>query len=98
MSGISGANDLYLGTKIALTEQKGVLPETGVILQMTVPTGADEFTSSRVMPGINFAATWELTDRLTMAGNLIANRAVDETGHHFTDYAQSFYHGQRDHR
>src|SRR6187401_2948654 len=32
-----GADDLYLGFKIALTEQQGCLPEVAIIPQMTVP-------------------------------------------------------------
>src|SRR6185369_6251653 len=34
----SGAQDLYLGVKVALTEQKQYLPEIALIPQMTVPT------------------------------------------------------------
>src|SRR5262249_60602656 len=35
----NGAGDLYLGVKLWLGEQKSCLPELGLILQMTVPTG-----------------------------------------------------------
>ena len=37
---LSGAEDLYVGSKFALTPQSDCLPETGLILQMTVPTGS----------------------------------------------------------
>src|SRR6476646_2336561 len=47
----SGANDLNIGCKIALTPQDEMLPETGVILEMTVPSGGDDFTADRVLPG-----------------------------------------------
>src|SRR5262249_52897368 len=49
----NGAKDLYLGVKLALTEQKGWLPATVVIPQMTVPTGAAEVTAGKVLPGVN---------------------------------------------
>jgi hypothetical protein len=37
---LSGAEDLYLGIKLALTPQECCLPETGLIVQMNVPTGS----------------------------------------------------------
>jgi Putative MetA-pathway of phenol degradation len=49
----SGAQDLYLGVKLGLTEQHGWLPATVVIPQMTVPTGSAEVTARRVLPGVN---------------------------------------------
>ena len=51
----SGADDLTLGFKIALTEQQGCLPETAIILQMSVPTGGDAFTSDEVLPGVQLS-------------------------------------------
>ena len=56
----SGAEDLTLGCKLALTPQEGILPETGIIFQMSVPTGSDAFSSSEVLPGINYLYGWEL--------------------------------------
>lgn len=38
-SRISGSDDLYLGAKLALTEQEGWLPEMAIFPQMRVPTG-----------------------------------------------------------
>jgi Putative MetA-pathway of phenol degradation len=52
----SGAQDLYLGVKLGLTEQHGWLPATVVIPQMTVPTGSAEVTARRVLPGVNGTA------------------------------------------
>jgi hypothetical protein len=42
---VSGSEDLYLGTKLGLTQQQGVLPEMAIILQMTVPTGSRAVTA-----------------------------------------------------
>ena len=36
----SGINDLYLGVKLALTEQRGVFPATSVLPQVTLPRAA----------------------------------------------------------
>ena len=50
--------------KIALTPQECILPETAIILQMTVPTGSSEFTADEVLPGFNFLYGWDINDRL----------------------------------
>ncbi len=41
-----GAEDLYLGTKLGLTLQDGMLPEMALVPQMTVPTGGSAFTNN----------------------------------------------------
>ena len=71
-----GGEDLYLGAKIALTPQAGWLPETAIIPQMTVPTGADAFTSDEVLPGANLVYAWELSDTLATGGSTQVNRVV----------------------
>src|SRR5688572_30607175 len=59
----SGAEDLYLGFKLALTPQECILPETALILQMTVPTGSSEFTADEVLPGFNYLYGWDINDK-----------------------------------
>ena len=56
----TGAQDLYLGMKFALTQQKDLLPAIAVIPQMTVPTGSSTLTSNRVLPGLNVDMSWEI--------------------------------------
>ena len=85
-----GAEDLYLGVKLGLTEQKGVLPETALIVQTTVPSGHRDFTSGKVLPGLNYLFGWDvIEDRLTFGGSLQANRAVDADAHGYVEIAQS---------
>ena len=96
-----GGDNLQLGMKIALTPQKGILPEMALIPQMFVPTGSDIFTGGQifptfnddVLPGLNWIYAWEITDRLSLAGSTQGNRVVDETGHGFTLFAQSIAGG-----
>jgi Putative MetA-pathway of phenol degradation/AcrB/AcrD/AcrF family len=72
---------LYLGVKLALTEQKGWLPATVVIPQMTVPTGSAEVTAGRVLPGVNVDFGWEVNKDVFNIELLIANNFVqDELG------------------
>lgn len=70
---VDGAEDLYLGFKIGLTPQDGWLPETAIIPQMTVPTGADGFSGERTLPGVNLIYGWEINDRLSTAGSTQVN-------------------------
>lgn len=87
----SGSEDLYLGFKVGLTPQDGILPEMALIPQMTVPTGADSFSANEVLPGLNWIYGWELNDFLSTAGSTQFNRALDETtGDAYTEWAQSW--------
>ncbi len=88
--GANGGEDLYLGVKLGLTERKGLLPETALILQTTVPTGHEDFTASRVNPGVNFLfGSTLIEDRLTLGGSFQMNRASDDLRHSYIEFAQS---------
>jgi hypothetical protein len=90
-----GASDLYLGSKLALTEQAGLFPETAVILQGTVPTGAEAFTFSRVLYGINYLFGWDvIPDAITLGGSFQANNAGD-AGRSYTLLSQSLTMGYK---
>ena len=92
-SSVDGSEDLYLGFKIALTPQEYMLPETAIILQMTVPLGSEGITADEVLPGINYIYGWELNETFSFAGSTQANRAVDDTGEAYTEIAQSLVVG-----
>jgi len=84
-----GAEDLYLGIKLALTEQDGILPEMALMPQMTVPTGARVFMSDEVMPGLNWLYSWDLNECISAGGSTQANRAIEGSGNFYTEFAQS---------
>lgn len=91
---LEGAEDLYVGVKLALTPQSGCLPETGIILQGTVPTGAAAFTAREVLPGVNYVYGWEVNDFFSIGGGTQANRALDPNGEDFyVEFAQSITTG-----
>jgi len=86
----TGLDDLYLGVKLGLTPQEGLLPEMALIPQATVPVGDDAFSADEFLPGLNWIYSWELTDCLSMAGSTQYNRtrdALDLDG--YTEWAQS---------
>jgi len=76
---LKGAEDLYLGFKIGLTPQDGILPEMAIILQAAVPTGSASFNQGQMLPGVNWIYGWEICDRLGTAGSTQINRSLDET-------------------
>ena len=89
-----GAEDLYLGIGLGLTEQKGFLPETRILLQMTVPSGSDDFSQGDVLPGFNYLYGWEvIKDRLSFAGSTGVNRARDASDHTYTEISQGLTTG-----
>ena len=88
---LSGMSDLYLGTKLGLTEQKRELPEIALVLQALVPTGAKAVTANEVLPGFNLLYGWDvIPDFLTAGGSLLVNRTVDDLGHSYVTMGQSF--------
>lgn len=85
----TGTEDLYLGLKIGLTPQEGILPEMAILPQMTVPAGSSAFTNDQVLPGVNWLYSWAMSDDLSVAGSTQFNRAVNDTGNAYTEWAQS---------
>ena len=87
----AGAEDLYLGLKIGLTPQEGVLPEMALVPQMTVPTGAGAFTAGEVLPGVNWLYGWDVNEFISTAGSTQFNRSIDEDAREaYTEWAQSW--------
>jgi hypothetical protein len=87
----TGSEDLYLGLKLGLTGQEGILPEMALMPQMTVPTGSDEFSADEVLPGVNWLYGWDLNDWLATGGSTQANRALDDVSDEpYLEIAQSW--------
>lgn len=88
---LSGSDDIYLGAKVALAEQSGIFPEFTVFPQMKIPTGHPNFTAGQVLPGVNLAYAWMLTDRLELEANTQVNRRRDNgLDHYYTEVIQTF--------
>ena len=84
-----GLDDLYLGAKISLTPQAGVLPEMAIQPQVNIPTGNDAFTAGEVQPGVTWLYSWSLCEDVDLAGSSQFNRAKDGSGSTYTEWAQS---------
>ena len=85
----SGSDDIYVGAKIALAQQAGLLPEMAIFPQMRVPTGARAFTSQQVLPGFNLAYSWMLNDWIELECNTQLNRRRDDSEHFYMEFIQT---------
>jgi hypothetical protein len=85
----SGADDVYIGVGLGLTEQLKLLPESRLLIQSTLPTGASSMTSAKTLPGLNYLYGWEITERISLGGSTQANAAVDADGGRYLEMAQA---------
>ncbi len=72
--GYTAFEDVYVGTKIAVREQRGAAPQLAVMLQATLPAGDARVTSDMVLPGAAILAGWSTTGRVSYAAALQVNR------------------------
>lgn len=84
-----GAQDMSVGMRLALTEQRGWLPESALNLAMSVPTGSSAFTAHQCLPEIRYHYTWEITKKLELEANTIGFGARDPSGHVYTVFSQT---------
>jgi len=85
----AGGGDLYLGAKLALTDQEGWLPEMALTPQMFVPVGHDEFSADEVLPGINWLYGWDVNEFLGIGASTQGNKRVEDSGEAYFEFAQS---------
>ncbi len=56
---VRGFDDTYLGTKVSVSEARGVVPGLGFEAQLELPTGSAAFSAGRVLPGGALLLGWE---------------------------------------
>ena len=92
-NGDTGFEDLYLGIKLALSDQKGVVPALAMLAQTTLPTGSYAFSSGSAVPGVNLLYSWDLSDRFSLAASTQVNRGAEEADDVLLEWAQSLSAG-----
>jgi len=65
-----GATDMSVGFKAGLLPQDHLIPNLSVIAEFGIPTGARNKTAGDVEPLIKWLWSYDLTDRLSLSGNL----------------------------
>jgi hypothetical protein len=78
----AGSGDINLGCKLYLTPQDCFLPETGLILESSVPAGDQPFSAGEVLPNIDYCYDWDLTG--TDSWTVLGNTALGETTSRWT--------------
>lgn len=87
----SGADDMMIGFRLALTEQSCWLPESALTLELRLPTGASAFTSNEVLPSLFYHYGWDVVkDFITVEGYIAGSREVDDVGHPYLQIANAF--------
>jgi len=66
----SGFNDLRLGVKVALAEERGRRPQMALLADVSLPVGAVGFTDDYGIPKLLLLATHTLSERLGLTWNL----------------------------
>jgi hypothetical protein len=81
-SEVSGAGDLQLGGKFALSSGGGVMPAVTVAGYVTVPTGNGNFSGGRPAYNFNAIASWSLTDSTGLTSMASFTRAPADGNRH----------------
>jgi hypothetical protein len=69
-AGPDGFNDISLGAKFALAEERGRRPQMALLVDLSLPVGDFEYTNDDVIPKILFLGASTLTDRLGVTYNV----------------------------
>jgi hypothetical protein len=86
---VNGAQDMEIGFKLAVTEQKEFMPEAAIIFQTSVPSGSSGVSNDSVLPGVNWDMGWEIIkDCFGMETVTSANGARDYANHTYVNFAQ----------
>lgn len=72
--GRSALEDLCLGAKLRLAEQRGPRPQFAVLLESTVPTGGDGVSAEIALPSASLLASWAIGERWSLGSSAIAGR------------------------
>lgn len=64
-----GSEDLRIGTKLRLNDQRGLIPEAALNLLITAPTGSDDWTIGKTEFGVDYIFGWEISDRAEIYGS-----------------------------
>ncbi len=82
------ASDLSLGMKMKLFEQDGWRPHLGFIAGVSLPSGSREVSSGDVDPGFVLLWAYDLSDELSVAGN-VGVSVPTENAHRFVQASAS---------
>ncbi len=89
---LAGHGDAEVGSKFYLREEKGWVPETALLLGLSLPVGDEELSSRRVDPALRLSLSHSLSDRVSFGYNVGAfwesqlEENADRDTHVFLNY------------
>jgi hypothetical protein len=66
----TGFNDVGLGAKIALADERGLRPQMALLVDVSLPVGHSDHTNDYVLPKVLFLGSNSLSDRLGLTYNV----------------------------
>ncbi len=66
---VDSAEDLHLSFKLGVTDQDGWIPESGLELRFTAPTGGSAFSTEHVEWGVDYIYDWKLSEAIRFYGS-----------------------------
>lgn len=84
-----GADNIVVGTAVQLSEASGWRPRIGLSVNLTLPTGSEEFRSDKVLPEVLLAFSHALSDK-TRLRYTFGWQADDEQTRGNVEYVISF--------
>ena len=75
---ISGFDDVYLGTKVSLTEAHGAVPALSFEAKANLPTGSEGISAHRWLPGAAILFGWETAGPWSAGIELFATRTASD--------------------
>jgi len=76
-------SDLGVGFKFHLLDQDGLVPDFGVIVDATFPTGSRNQSANDVVPFVGLLWAYDLDEKWALAGNVNFAVSRSETGRYF---------------
>lgn len=86
-----GSGDTSVGFKIGLTENATTSLQTALLVETSLPTGADGFTSHRADPSLRYILARDLSDSVGFGTNVGVSWATEGDGDGRDTLASAFY-------
>ncbi|RDC61693.1 transporter [Adhaeribacter pallidiroseus] len=74
-----GFDNVQIGTKIALVEAKGVIPDIGVLASLSLPVGLKEYRPPHAAPSIQMLFNSHFSDKVELQYNFGYRKHKEET-------------------
>jgi Putative MetA-pathway of phenol degradation len=84
-----GANDMSVGVKINLWQERGSKPQAALLIDATIPIGHSSFTSDHVDPSARVSFSSSLSERLSLGYNVGVTSSTSFTPAGVTETAVS---------